>query len=102
MEIWKTLRVSHISTPPTVTADYYLKSRYTNIPPGTRNRSGHPLTAHAEDYSAVFAFFSPIDSTAALPSFVGSVSLPALVFELLEQLVVQQVGCIKARCRNYF
>src|SRR5664279_1015185 len=40
MEIWKTLRVSHISTPPTATTNYCLKRRYTNIPLGTKNRSG--------------------------------------------------------------
>src|SRR5271165_347362 len=38
-EIWKTLRVSHISTPPTATTNYCLKRRYTNIPLGTKNRS---------------------------------------------------------------
>src|SRR5271166_2619694 len=42
MEIWKTLRVSHISTPPTATTNYFLKRRYTNIPLGTKDRSDHP------------------------------------------------------------
>jgi len=41
MEIWKTLRVSHISTPSTATTNYCLKRRYTNIPLGTKDRSGH-------------------------------------------------------------
>src|SRR5271169_1636680 len=40
MEMWKTLRVSHISTPPTATTNYGLKRRYTNIPLGTKSRSG--------------------------------------------------------------
>ena len=44
MEIWKTLRVSHISTPPTATTNYCLKRRYTNIPLGTKNRSGQHHT----------------------------------------------------------
>src|SRR5271165_827523 len=41
MEIWKTLRVSHIPTPPATTANYFLTKRYTNIPLGTKDRSGH-------------------------------------------------------------
>src|ERR1039457_3697785 len=41
MEIWKTLRVSHIPTPPATTTDNCLTRRYTNIPLGTKNRSGH-------------------------------------------------------------
>jgi hypothetical protein len=41
MEMWKTLRVSHISTPPTTTTDKGQKRRYTNIPLGTKDRSGH-------------------------------------------------------------
>src|SRR5271167_2893737 len=41
MEMWKTLRVSHISTPPTATTNYFLKRRYTNIPLGTKDRSDH-------------------------------------------------------------
>src|ERR1019366_5154058 len=40
MEIWKTLRVSHIPTPPTTT-DKCLTGRYTNTPLGTKDRSGH-------------------------------------------------------------
>src|SRR5271165_6494493 len=43
MEIWKTLRVSHIPTPPATTANYFLTKRYTNIPLGTKDRSGHNL-----------------------------------------------------------
>src|SRR5664279_1916488 len=46
MEIWKTLRVSHISTPPTATTNYCLKRRYTNIPHGTKNRSGQYHRCH--------------------------------------------------------
>src|SRR5271156_2765836 len=41
MEIWKTLRVSHIPTPPAATKDKCLTRRYTNIPLGTKDRSGH-------------------------------------------------------------
>jgi hypothetical protein len=41
MEIWKTLRVSHIPTPPATTTDKCLTRRYTNIPLGTKDRSGH-------------------------------------------------------------
>src|ERR1035441_2895777 len=40
MEIWKTLRVSHIPTPPATTTDNCLTRRYTNIPLGTKDRSG--------------------------------------------------------------
>ena len=42
MEMWKTKPVSHISTPPTATTAKGQKRRYTNIPLGTTNRSGHP------------------------------------------------------------
>jgi RHS repeat-associated protein len=41
MEMWKTLRVSHIPTPPTTTTDNCPTKRYTNIPLGTKDRSGH-------------------------------------------------------------
>jgi len=40
MEMWKTKPVPHISTPPTTT-DIGQKRRYTNIPLGTKKRSGH-------------------------------------------------------------
>src|ERR1035437_116613 len=40
MEMWKTLRVSHIPTPPTTTTDNCPTKRYTNIPLGTKDRSG--------------------------------------------------------------
>src|SRR5271166_6367042 len=43
MEMWKTKPVSHISTPPTTT-DKGQKRRYTNIPLGTKDRSGHFTT----------------------------------------------------------
>src|ERR1017187_6172347 len=36
----KTLRVSHIPTPPTTTTDNCPTKRYTNIPLGTKDRSG--------------------------------------------------------------
>jgi CheY-like chemotaxis protein len=42
MEIWKTLRVSHIPTPPATTTDKCLARRYTNTPLGTKDRSGQP------------------------------------------------------------
>src|SRR5271157_6013036 len=45
MGIWKTLRVSHIPTPPATTTNYGLTKRYTNIPLGTKDRSGHRLLA---------------------------------------------------------
>jgi len=45
MEMWKTLRVSHISTPPTTTTDKGQKRRYTNIPLGTKDRSGQEPSA---------------------------------------------------------
>ena len=41
MEIWKTLRVSHIPTPPAAATDKCLTRRYTNTPLGTKDRSGH-------------------------------------------------------------
>jgi putative transposase len=41
MEMWKTKLLSHISTPPTATTDKDQKRRYTNIPLGTKDRSGH-------------------------------------------------------------
>src|ERR1017187_5709178 len=40
MGMWKTLRVSHIPTPPTTTTDNCPTKRYTNIPLGTKDRSG--------------------------------------------------------------
>ena len=40
MEIWKTLRVSHIPTPPATTTDKCPTKRYTNTPLGTKDRSG--------------------------------------------------------------
>jgi hypothetical protein len=40
MEIWKTLRVSHIPTPPAAATDKCLTRRYTNTPLGTKDRSG--------------------------------------------------------------
>src|ERR1039457_6764485 len=43
MEIWKTLRVSHIPTPPAATTDKCRTRRYTNNPLGTKDRSGHWL-----------------------------------------------------------
>ncbi len=45
MEIWKTLRVSHIPTPPATTTDNCPTKRYTNNPLGTKDRSGHHLGA---------------------------------------------------------
>src|ERR1700690_49300 len=45
MEIWKTLRVSHIPTPPATTTDNCPTRRYTNIPPGPKHRSGHEYDA---------------------------------------------------------
>src|SRR5271165_382491 len=42
MEMWKTKPVSHISTPPTTT-DKGQKRRYTNIPLGTKDRSGQTV-----------------------------------------------------------
>src|SRR3974377_1311983 len=41
----------HISTPPTATTNYCLKRRYTNIPLGTKDRSGHtdPSVARASE-----------------------------------------------------
>src|SRR5271165_2374837 len=55
MEIWKTLRVSHISTPPTATTNYCLKRRYTNIPLGTKkavrsSAGGEALRGHAWNF----------------------------------------------------
>ena len=40
MEIWKTLRVPHIPTPPAATTDNGLTRRYTNPSLGTKDRSG--------------------------------------------------------------
>src|SRR5271157_4134212 len=63
MEIWKTLRVSHISTPPTATTNYCLKRRYTNIPLGTKNRSRHTLLQFAR-YFPIFSGNSGISKEA--------------------------------------
>jgi hypothetical protein len=41
MGMWKTLRVSHIPTPPATTTDKCQKRRYTNNPLGTKDPSGH-------------------------------------------------------------
>jgi len=41
--MWKTKPVFHIPTPPTTTADFCQTKRYTNIPLGTKDRSGHDL-----------------------------------------------------------
>jgi hypothetical protein len=38
LEIWKTLRVSHIPTPPAAATDRCLTRRYTNPSPGTKTR----------------------------------------------------------------
>jgi hypothetical protein len=45
MEIWKPLRASHISTPPTAaTASQLIRRlRYTNNPTGTKCRAGHSI-----------------------------------------------------------
>jgi hypothetical protein len=51
MEIWKTLRVSHIPTPPATTTDKCLTRRYTNTPLGTKDRSGHPNGTMGARYS---------------------------------------------------
>jgi hypothetical protein len=40
MGMWKTLRVSHIPTPPAATTDKCPTRRYTNTPLGTKDRSG--------------------------------------------------------------
>src|ERR1017187_9283172 len=49
MEIWKTLRVSHIPTPPAATTDKCLTRRYTNTPLGTKHRSGQaPIRTYDE------------------------------------------------------
>src|ERR1022692_3887801 len=40
MGMWKTLRVSHIPTPPATTTNNCPTRRYTNIPLGTKDRSG--------------------------------------------------------------
>ena len=45
MGMWKTLRVSHIPTPPTTTTDKDPTRRYTNIPLGTKHRSGQTKSA---------------------------------------------------------
>jgi len=37
MEIWKTLRVSYIPTPPAMTTDKCPTRRYTNTPLGTKD-----------------------------------------------------------------
>src|SRR5450432_318078 len=54
MEIWKTLRVSHIPTPPAATTDKCLTRRYTNTPLGTKDRSGHRRIAICSGGSNVF------------------------------------------------
>ena len=46
MEMWKTKPVSHISTPPATTTDKGQKRRYTNIPLGTKDRSGQERRDH--------------------------------------------------------
>lgn len=39
--MWEPLRVSHIPIPPATTTDKDQKRQYTNIPLGTKDRSGH-------------------------------------------------------------
>src|SRR2546422_3347562 len=50
----KTLRVSHIPTPPAATTDKCLTRRYTNTPLGTKDRSG-------QHDRAVFHFLTAMD-----------------------------------------
>ena len=52
MEIWKTLRVFHIPTPPATTANYFLTKRYTNIPRGTKDRSAHRKPLYSSKFVA--------------------------------------------------
>jgi len=49
MGMWKTLRVSHIPTPPTATADKLRLRRYTNFLLGTKKRSGHYFARRRSD-----------------------------------------------------
>src|SRR5712691_2189059 len=44
--MWKTLRVSHIPTPPATTTDKCPTRRYTNTPLGTKDRSGQRLRSY--------------------------------------------------------
>jgi hypothetical protein len=64
MEIWKTLRVSHISTPPAAT-DKCRTTRYTNIPLGTKDLSGHIDIVKIQPYNgtdqAVNIFHDTVD-----------------------------------------
>jgi hypothetical protein len=76
MEIWKTLRVSHIPTPPATTTDKCLTRRYTNTPLGTKDRSGQ----------VVWPSF-PLTVCGALPRYSVRVTLSATNGAFWEQKV---------------
>jgi len=52
--MWKTKPVFHIPTPPTTTADFCQTKRYTNIPLGTKDRSGHKYKPLVTSMAATF------------------------------------------------
>src|ERR1017187_6136563 len=82
MEIWKTLRVFHIPTPPTTTTDNCPTRRYTNTPLGTKNRSGHAPAGCATDCGV--GWVGGTDSTAVSDCVVTGVSDGSCVSARLE------------------
>jgi hypothetical protein len=54
--MWKTNNVSHISTPPAATTDKCRTRRYTNNPPGTKNRSGQGELRPVEEPKITFEY----------------------------------------------
>src|ERR1017187_10356944 len=62
MGMWKTLRVSHIPTPPTTTTGKYPTRRYTNIPLGTKDRSGQIAVQKMEDIPAAAAAATVVET----------------------------------------
>src|SRR5450755_2143397 len=75
MGMWKTLRVSHIPTPPTTATDKCPTRRYTNNPLGTKDRSGHPPSfTCVNEWSTVSVCACAAGKTAASASMITSVS----------------------------
>src|SRR5271167_1621827 len=64
MGMWKTLRVSHIPTPPAATTDKCPTRRYTNTPLGTKDRSGH-LVASRTGCTGSSLWFAALQKSAA-------------------------------------
>ena len=57
MEMWKTLRISHIPTPPAATTDKPQTTRYTNNLLGTNTGQLSALAKNSELYGAITLSF---------------------------------------------